>query len=312
MVQQPIMINVGHSLPALDFAPFFVANELGYFREQGFAVRTVFDSDRARPIRMFLGGELDCLLTGPLRTFDVENRGIKPAVPSIVVINHRVPFYLVGRKPEPGLQLEDLEGKRVILYGGSPPPNLLLKHLVRMAGIDLGAIHWLEGIVGDDQIRALEGGEGEYAMLTQPEVERLTMEGRGHIVLSLVDLFGPLHFSTVVSTRRFLDQHPDRARLIVRGVQRAKDWMEKQPVETLAELMAPLAPELPRNLLTAIVRRAAAEQYWVGGPSMARWHYEWLKEAYSTESKFHKPVPFDEGVDNRFADEVAAERRREV
>lgn len=70
------IVKVGHSLPALDFAPFFVAHALGYFKDEGLTVSTVFDADRQRPIREFLAGELDCLLTGPLRTFDLEHRGI--------------------------------------------------------------------------------------------------------------------------------------------------------------------------------------------------------------------------------------------
>ena len=44
-------VNVGHSLPALDFFPFFLAHALGYFEDQGVTVRTVFDSHRERPIK---------------------------------------------------------------------------------------------------------------------------------------------------------------------------------------------------------------------------------------------------------------------
>jgi len=304
-------VNVGHSLPALDFAPFFVADALGYFKEEGLAVRTLFDPDREPPIQKFLAGALDCLLTGPLRTFDLEHRGVRPPAPSIVTINHKCPFYLVSKKPEPALQLEDLQGKRVILYGGSPPPNLLLKHLVRMADIAPGSMHWLEGIVGDDQIRALDRGEGDYALLTQPEVELLLAEGRGYIALSLVEHMGPLHFSTVVASRRFLDEHPMRARGIARGVQRAKRWMAKQSSTALAELAGPSAPQLNRDLLRRIIRRALADEYWVGAAAMPRWHYEWLKRAYSTESRAHKPVAFADGVHNQFADEVTRSELQE-
>lgn len=297
-------VVVGHSLPALDFAPFFVADALGYFKAEGLSVRTFFDPSREPPIQKFLHGELDCLLTGPLRTFDLEHRGVRPPVPSIVTINHKCPFYLVGRKPEVDLQLEGLQGKRIILYGGSPPPNLLLKHLVRMTDIPYESIIWLDGIVGSDQVRALENGDGDYAVLTQPEVELLLTQGRGHIVLSLIHLFGPLHFSTVVASRTFLDKHPVRARGIARGVQRAKRWLSKHSLGQVIELVAPLAPELDRAVLARIIRRAINDEYWVGSASMPRWHYEWLKEAYSMESRSHKPVPFTDGVYNKFADEA--------
>lgn len=291
-------------MPALDFAPFFVADALGYFKSEKLVVRTFFHPDREPPIQRFLRGELDCLLTGPLRTFDLEYRGVRPPVPSIVTINHKCPFYLIGREPEVSLQLEGLQGKRIILYGGSPPPNLLLKHLIRMTDIPYQSITWLEGITGSDQIRALENGDGDYAVLTQPEVELLLMQGRGHIVLSFVDLFGPLHFSTVVASRSFLDKHSMAAGGIAHGVQRAKRWLSRRSVGEIVDLVAPLAPELHRPVLEKIIRRAIAEEYWVGSASMPRWHYEWLKEAYSMESSSHKRVPFTDGVCNSFADEV--------
>ena len=178
-----------------------------------------------------------------------------------------------------------------------------------MAGMAFDSIHWLEGIVGDEQIRALERGEGDYALLTQPEGELLVQQGRAHIVLSFVDLFGPLHFSTVVASRRFLNDYSTRARSIVAGVQQAKEWMVGQSVASLTDIAAPFAPELDRALLTCIMQRAVADEYWVGAPVMPRWHYEWLKEAYSTESQLHKPVPFAAGVDNHFADEFMSKTR---
>jgi ABC-type nitrate/sulfonate/bicarbonate transport system substrate-binding protein len=173
-----------------------------------------------------------------------------------------------------------------------------------MAGIASESVHWVEGVVGNDQIRALDRGEGDYALLTQPEVELLVAERRGHIVLSLVEHIGPLHFSTVVASRHFLDVHPKRARGIVRGVQRAKLWMAKQPITALTELTGLLAPQLDEDLLRRIIRRARADAYWVGAAAMPRWHYEWLKKAYSTESRMHQPVAFADGVYNQFADEL--------
>lgn len=82
------------------------------------------------------------------------------------------------------------------------------------------------------------------------------------------------------------------------------------PAVPASELNRPPLFELAGQLWVLAALVAFVEEYWIGRPSMARWHYEWLKEAYSTESKFHKPVPFAEGVDNRFADEVEAEHRR--
>lgn len=301
-------LRVGHSLPPLDFAPFFGATQLGLFSEAGVEVETIFDSDRQRPINMLLDGQLDILLTGPLRTFDLEARGVKPEGASLVVLNHRVPFYLMSPGPTQRLELEDLVGKRIILYGGSPPPNLLLRHLVRMAGIKMESIHWIEGISGDDQIRALEDGTGDLAMLSQPEVETLLEEGRGHIAMSLPELFGPLNFSTVVAPRSFIAARPEMAEMVVDVVQRAKEWMISHSVDELTAAFEPVASELPPRILRKIVARALAEQYWVGEPGISRWHYEWLKEAYCAESDRMKPVSFAAGVEDRYAHELRSRK----
>lgn len=301
MTEPSTQLRVGHSLPPLDFAPFFGAIQLRLFEDVGVEVETIFDSDRQRPINMLLDGQLDVLLTGPLRTFDLEARGVKPQGASLVVLNHRVPFYLMSPEPTESLELEDLVGKRIILYGGSPPPNLLLRHLVRMAGIGMDSIHWIEGISGNDQIRALEDGTGDLAMLSQPEVETLLEGGRGHIAMSLPELFGPLNFSTVVAPRSFIDSRPEMAELVVDVVQKAKEWMISHSADEVTAAFEPVASDLPPTILRRIVARALVEQYWVGEPGISRWHYEWLKEAYCTESDRLKPVSYAAGVEDRFA-----------
>ncbi len=67
------IVKVGHSPLALDFAPFFVARSINSRTK---ASPSAFDADFQQPIHEFLAGGLDCLLINPLRTFDLEYRGI--------------------------------------------------------------------------------------------------------------------------------------------------------------------------------------------------------------------------------------------
>ena len=43
-------------------APVFVANELGYFAEEGLTVTTAFDNDRANVMPAMAGGSVDCTI----------------------------------------------------------------------------------------------------------------------------------------------------------------------------------------------------------------------------------------------------------
>lgn len=301
-------LRVLHSLPPLQFAPFFVAAGRGLFERAGVEVSAIYDAGRDRAVDLVKNGEIDCFLSGPLRTFDLAGKGVEPIMASIAVLNDRCPFYLIGAGAGVQLPLEALQGKRIILRRAAPPVKLLMYRLVRLAGIDLDSIDWVSAREGQSELDALSEGLGDYALLAEPEVEAVLSSGRGHIALNLPQEFGPLQFAAVVAPRGFIDRKPRLARILVGAVQEAKLWMTRAPAAEVAQALAPFMPDTSPAQTAGSVARGQRDGMWAGGPALSRWHYEVLRDAYTGEDPQLKPVPFSDGVDNRIADEISATR----
>lgn len=257
-----------------------------------------------RSVELLRRGEVDCFLSGPLRTFDLAGKGVDPILASIVVVNHRCPFYLVGLGAGPKQPLEALPGCRIIVRRAAPPIRLLLRHLVRLAGIDVESITWVNATEGQTELEALTQGAGDYALLAEPEVEAVISSSRGHIAMNLPQEFGPLHFASVVAPRAFVDAKRELATLIVGSVQQAKEWMCRASSDKVAEALGDFTNEIPREELVGAIARGQRDGLWGGGPAMSRWHYEILRDAYTGEDPRLESVPFSAGVDNRIADEL--------
>ena len=294
-------VLVLHSLPALQFAPFFVAICLRLFDKAGIDVETIFDERRERSIEMLTNGQAVCFVSGPLRTFALAGRNIKPLMASIAVVNHRCPFYLIGRGEGDRRELETLRGSRIIRRRTAPPVNLLMQHLFKMSGIGEEAVAWLDAPDGMSEPEALLRGVGDFALMAEPEVEEFVSSSRGHVALNLPDEFGPLQFATVLASKAFFDEEPDVAVAFVGCVQEAKKWMYRVSASEIADALSEFARDIPHETLVGAIRRGQADRLWVGELAMARWHYECLREIYIGEDPRLKPVNYSDGVDNRAA-----------
>jgi ABC-type nitrate/sulfonate/bicarbonate transport system substrate-binding protein len=71
-------LRVLHSLPALQFAPFFVAAGLKLFEKEGVDVEMIFDGKRERSADLVQQRAVDCFLSGPLLNLDC---GSQPPLP---------------------------------------------------------------------------------------------------------------------------------------------------------------------------------------------------------------------------------------
>lgn len=300
-------LRVLHSLPPLQFAPFFVATGRGIFRDAGVEIETIYDGQRAHSVELVQRGEIDCFLSGPLRTFDLAAKDVKPIMASISVLNHRVPFYLIGSGQAEPIAVEALRGRRIVLRRAAPPITLLMRRLVRMAGIDPSLVEWVLVPDGVTELEALGHGLGDYAILAEPEVEEVVSTGSGHIAINLPQVFGPMHFAAVVAPVGFIDRSPELARLLVKSVQNAKDWMTGAPAEEVADAIGVFMPETPKARIAGSVRRGQRDGMWSGGAAFSRWQFEILKDTYLGEDPHLRPVPFSDAVDNRAADALATD-----
>lgn len=115
---------------AFQFAGYYAAQEKGYYREAGLAVRIVEAAPGSDPVSNVLGGQAEYGV-GTSSLLLLRNAG-KPVVALGVIFQHS-PYILLSRQHGPIQSVHDLDGKRVML---EPQAEELLAYL-KMEGIPL-------------------------------------------------------------------------------------------------------------------------------------------------------------------------------
>jgi NitT/TauT family transport system substrate-binding protein len=215
----------------------------------------------------------------------------------------RDPFFLVGRAANPGFQLRDLTGKRLGITTEVPTPWLCLKHDLRLTGVDAAAIPLGPPRTMAENAAALAAGEVDVIQVFMPFAEALVESGAGHIWYAAADR-GPTAYTTLNTTRRYAEAHPDVLLAMCRAMYRTQKWIAAHDGRALADAVAAYFPDVPANTLAAGYDRYLKLHLWNRTPIQSREGLQWLTDAALASGFLSQRPSYEEVVDPRFAEAV--------
>ena len=175
-------------------------------------------------------------------------------------INRTDGFFLAGKAPDTGFSWQDLAGKRVLVdHGGQP--LAMFKFAVHRQGVDYDAIEAIDVGGGDAIDAAFRAGRADYAHLQGPGPQQIEQNGVGHVVASVGAAIGPVAFSSLASTRDWLET--DMARAFMRAYRKARAFV----IETPAAEIARVEREFFKGIDEAVLARTIADYQALGN-----WH----------------------------------------
>jgi hypothetical protein len=119
---------------------------LGALEQEGLRGEVTTVNSGAEIANALLTGDADLGLSGSIRVLDLAEKGSRDRIISIIQVNSRDGFFVLGRGPQPRFQWADLMGSRFILFG---------EHDYRLC-IDLdGGQHYTKEGQKEDEARAM-------------------------------------------------------------------------------------------------------------------------------------------------------------
>ncbi|SDD27374.1 ABC transporter substrate-binding protein [Actinokineospora iranica] len=162
-------IKVG-VLPVVDVAPFYLAIEQGYFKEQGLDVEAVVMASGQTSINGVLNGDLDIAFTAypapllaqskQLAEFKIVADALSAKPGHMVVV---APPNSSFRKPS------DAPGKRIAITARRSFTDLAPMSVLKTLDVETSTINWVE-LPFPEMIPAMERGEVDGAVLVEPWV----------------------------------------------------------------------------------------------------------------------------------------------
>lgn len=227
--------------PFIGEAALFVADEKGFFRDEGLDVTLRVNNAGSESVRQLLAGEIEIAHVAETPVlysmmdpnyFMGEKKGELQILANMIHAN-RVQG-AIARRDAGIAEPQDLKGKRVALAGGTQSEyhldSFLLEHRIDKKQIDIVHMHARE------LVKAITGGEVDAVFVWEPHVTQI----RQILGQNATDLTTRLTYSTlwlVTTLDHYADEHPEILSAYLRALRKAQLYILDEPVKAV-ELLA--------------------------------------------------------------------------
>jgi NitT/TauT family transport system substrate-binding protein len=291
---------------AVFYAPFYAACALGVHEAEGLEVELKPAAELGKALQAVTAGAGQVSWGGPLRILTALDRDPSCGYCAFCEVVGRDPFFLVGRTPNPGFTPAQLPRWTLGVVSEVPTPWICLQHDLRRAGIAPSSVTLARGRTMAENAAALLAGDVDVIQVFEPFAQALVEEGSGHVWYAAASR-GPTAYTSLNTTRTFIEREPDTVLRLTRAMFRTLKWIAARDGGALAEAIAGYFPELPVSRLAACCERYRSLGLWNGTPILQREGLEWLRDAMLAAGAIGSCFAYEDCVDTRFAEQVLRE-----
>ena len=302
----PVRLNeVVHSV---FYAPQYVAQELGFFEEEGLEVTVAIGNGADKSMTALLSDSADIALLGTEAGIYVYNEGKEDYPKAFAQLTQRAGNFLVSRIEEPNFAWNDLKGKSVIGGRLGGMPELVLEYVIKDNGMVIGEdMEIINNIDFSSTAGAFTGNVGDYTVEFEPVATTLEQNGSGFIVASLGEASGYVPYTVYMARDDFMTEHPEIIEAFTRAIYRGQQWVEEHSSAEIAEVILPQFSESDVETLTTIIERYKAQDTWKTDPIFSEEGFTLIQDIMEQGGELSQRVPFGDLVRNEFAEKVISE-----
>jgi ABC-type nitrate/sulfonate/bicarbonate transport system substrate-binding protein len=208
-------IKVSMAATSVNYAPYLVAVEKGYFKDEGFDVAIVkAGGGTATPA--LISGSLDFSTSGSAAV-----SAIMRGAPLRVIFYPwgRIDYQIWATKPDIKT-VEDLKGKQIGIISRGDTQEVAIRIVLARHGMDPNGVGYTPLGFGGGRMAAISSGSLPAAVLAPVDVGRLKKAGKlgnAHLVFDTHDTVKMPLTGTAVSVA-MLERNPDRVKRFIRAV----------------------------------------------------------------------------------------------
>lgn len=290
--------------PNTNHTGLYVAEEKGYFKEEGLDVEIVQPPEDGADALVASGKAQLGISFQDTMAPGVTGENALPNTAIAAVVQHNTSG-IISRKGEGMDSPKGLEGKKYATWD-APIEKAMMKNVVEGDGGDFSKVELIPSTV-TDEVSALKTKSVDAIWVfyacggVATEVAKLDTDYFAFKDLNPVfDYYTPV----IIANNDFLKENPDAAKAFLRAVKKGYEFAIEEP-EQAAELLCKASPELDSELVKASQKYLAdqykAEEERWGYMDPERWNafYDWLNENGLSEAK----IPENAGFSNDYLPE---------
>ena len=218
----------------LYYLPLTIAEQLGYFKQEGLDVTIVDFAGGARALQAVVGGSADVVSGAFEHTVNMQFKG-QPM--RAFVLQGRAPMIVLGVNPKtmPNYKsVADLKGKKVGVTAPGSSTNVMLNFVLARAGLKPTDVSVIGVGAGNGAVAAMRAGQIDAISNLDPVITLLKRSGDLNIVSDTRNVAesdkvfgGPMPAGCMYAPQAYIDKHPQAIQAIANAIVRANKWIQQ-------------------------------------------------------------------------------------
>ncbi len=303
-------LRVNEVTHSIFYAPFYLADELGYFAEEGIEIELTNGGGSNVSMTAVVSDQADIGLVGPETVVYVESQGKTDYVVTFAQLTYCDGSFLIGYEEEEDFDYSNLVGTEVLAgrIGGLPAMTLeyVLNQHGLYDGVNITLNHDVEFAL---MAAAFQAGEGDYTTLFEPTASDFEINGSGNIVASIGEDSGSVPYTCFVAEKSYIEENSEIIEGFVRAIYKAIEFMEENDASVVAEWLLPSFEGTTAEQIENAVNSYLEIGAWKNDMSMTEDSWNRLLAIMENADQLTEgtEADYDKLVDNTISEKVKAE-----
>lgn len=296
-------VTVAEVAHSVFYAPQYVADSLGYFKDEGLDVEIVLTSGADNVMAAVLSGDVQIGFSGTEATIYVYNGGEKDYVMTFAGLTQKDGSFLISREKYDNFKLEDLKGKSVLGGRIGGMPEMTFEWALRENGIDPKKDLYIDTSVAFAAMEgAFIGGNGDFVTLFEPNATSVIKNGYGYVVAYVGELGGNVPYTAYNARRSYIESNPEVIEKFTRAINRGLKYVDSHSAKEIAEVIIGQFPNTSLTDMEIIVDRYKKGKAWKKNVTINEEEWNHIQEIIEASGELDKRVDYDKLIYNKYFD----------
>jgi len=245
-------ITIAQAFEVFLYAPLYIAEDKGFFKEEGLDVTIVTAGGDEKAFASLLSGDAQFAVGDPTFVAVSGEQGQPGKV--VAAVLRGTPFWGVAKKTEikPITEPRGLGKYSVATFPSPSTAYTLQKNMFKLGNIKPN----IKEIAFGSLLASLDTGAVDIALELEPNVSTAVRNG-AHIVYSLNDYSPEFAITGMTALPNYIKQNPDTTQKIVNALQKAMSYIHQHPNET-SNLLIKKFPDVSKDIAADAVKNMIA------------------------------------------------------
>lgn len=302
------VIKVNEVTDSFFYAPFYVAIEKGFFKEEGLEIELTNGGGSDVSMTALLSKNADVILAGPETAVYVNRQKRNDAPKVFAQLTKRDGCFLISKNPEPDFSWQNLHGKEIIIGRKGGLPAMTFQYLMKNLGYEEGVDVTLRTDIQFNLMApTFESSNSDYVTLFEPVATEFVNQGKGHIVASVGKESGEIPYTSFIALESFIKNQPEKVEKFVRALYKALDYVRNTPAIDVAKELVKHFKGSEVNATAKSLENYLSVDTWMTNMSLNETMFNTLISIINNAGENTEGVTYSQVVYNDIAEKVYKE-----